>query len=148
MKSYTHLPLNFAKKIIKLARRKWTVVEINKEIKISRKQINKCLELVCKEKRVLNLQGIGTGPRIIKTYTYKEYLNTISQREIDRKYKIAQHCEQAYPEFLAFCKFLYETKIVGVKVKRSAMEYIKEFKKTTLSENLISWESVEFIFWV
>jgi len=119
MKSYTHLPLNFAKKIIKLAWRKWTVAEINKETKISRKQINKCLELACKEKGIFKY--------------YKSKRNRL-------KYKIAQHYEQAYPEFLAFCKFLYETMIVGVKVKRSAMEYIKEFKKTTLSENLISWK--------
>ena len=48
------------------------------------------LELACKERLVLNLQGIGTGPRIIKTYSYKEYENIINQREIDWKYKIVQ----------------------------------------------------------
>ena len=129
MSLYTHLSFSFAKRIIELANNGWTKSKINEETKVSKGKITRCLEKAKITTTKPNLQQPWKGPRIKVKYSWKKYKAHEETRKLKKAYSYAKDAERIYLRFIIFCKSLYEKRILGKKVKRSAEEYIKEFKK-------------------
>ena len=66
------------------------------------------------------------------SYRFDLYIDLRDQGKINRSYSYAAEAETVYLPFVEFCRNLYEKKILNIKVRRSAAEYIKEFRKTNL----------------
>ena len=80
-------------------------------------------------KKKMNIQKPWKQPKIIKKYSFKIYKFQRDQLKLNKAYACAKEAVKIYQCFIDFCQSLYETKILNIKVKRSADEYIKEFKK-------------------
>lgn len=129
MRLYNHLQPKDAKKIIELANQKQTQYKINKITGISKGKIKRCLDFAKVTEIIQNTWQPWKGPYKRVSYNFKKWVDQRDSSKAMRAYDYAQHAQMVYAFFISFCKELYEKKILGVKVRRSADEYIKEFKR-------------------
>ncbi len=135
MKLYKHLALSHAKNIIMLANKGYTRYKINKLTGISDGKIKRCLKTCLITKIKANNQKPWRQPKIIKKYSFKIYKFQRDQSKLNKAFEYAIEAVKIYQPFIDFCQKLYEAKILNIKVKRSADEYIKEFKKAHFNED-------------
>lgn len=129
MKLYTHLRLSHARTIINLANKGISRYKISKITGISKGKIKRCLEGCKKQFKRINMKQPWKDAIISTSYSWKNYRDYRDQSKLNRAFKYANHAEIIYLDFIKFCKNLYNNKILGREVKRSADEFIKEFRK-------------------
>lgn len=129
MKLYSHSQLKDTKSIITYTNNGITKYQISKDTGINKGKIRRCLDEAMIKTIKPNTYQPWKGPIITIRYDFQLYKNVKDQSKADRAYKYASHAEIIYIDFINFCRVLYETRILNVKVKRSADEFIKEFNK-------------------
>ena len=129
MKLYKHLSLEHANKIIILKNRGLSNYKINKLTGISKEKIRHCLKLSEVEHRRIRVNQQWKGVDIKYSYSFKIYREQKRKNKLDRAYNYAVNAQTIYALFTSFCNNLFNTKVLGKRVKRSVDEYIKEFKK-------------------
>lgn len=134
MSLYKHLDLQHAATIIACANKGMNIYQIFILTKISKGKIKRCLEAakVVVIKARINHQW--KKPRVIITYSIEQYKKQRDYNKAMRAFNYADECVKVYKLFIYFCKELYEKPILGKRVKRSADEFIKEFKKAFPNE--------------
>lgn len=125
-KSYNKTTPNIAQRVIKLKNDGNTNTQINDETGISFNKIKRILDdAKIVEKRKSEKQPYKT---IVKTtFTLTQWKTIQLERATRRAQSMATEAEKVYLLFIAFCKRMYNIKIAGRKVKRSAKEWIKNF---------------------
>ena len=135
MKLYSHLKAKDARFIISLANKGISMYKISKMTGINKDKIRRNLNKAKVEKRRENKQKPWKGPHIKIHYSIKKWLLERDISKSKRAYECARHAQTVYKPFIDFCQNLFENqKVLGKKVKRSADEYIKEFKKLNPDE--------------
>ncbi len=112
---------------------------------VSKEKIRRCLDTCLKKTSKPNLQKSWKENKVIKSYSFKIYKNIRDQKKLNKAYNSAVEGAVIYQEFIDFCKTLYNKNILRVKVKRSAKEFIKEFKK--INNHLSVQKHLEFMRW-
>lgn len=135
MSLYTQLSLKDASEIIKLANIGLNVYKIANLTKISRGKINRCLDKAKIETIIKKRKPWAETSNINVRYSFNVYKNLRVECKNYRSFLIANECEVVYQKFINFVNLLYKQLILGVRVKRSVDEYIKEFKKAYPTEN-------------
>lgn len=128
MKLYRHLLPREAQKVISMANEKTSRYQIAKKTGLTPGKIRRCLEQAKIETRVEYTASRYKRFKIVTKYNFKKWLEHFRYAKELKAFSHADHCVGAYVEFVDFCKKLYETKVLGVKVRRSANEYIRQFK--------------------
>lgn len=129
MKLYSHLQPKDAKRIIELANQGISKYKIQQITGISKGKINRCLDLSSHSIIKTNYRIGIPKPQVKTTYKFVQWINIRDQNKVGRAFEYAQNAQTIYLPFINFCKDLFNVKILNVKVKRSADEYIKEFRK-------------------
>lgn len=128
MKLYRHLLPREARKIIALANQKLSRYKIAQLTGLTPGKIRRCLEQAKIESRIEYTASRYTRFKVTVKYSFNKWLDHFQYSKELKAFNQAKFCASAYIEFIEFCKKLYETRILGTKVKRSANEYIRQFK--------------------
>lgn len=130
MTLYSHLHPKDARFIIARANEGLSFYKIAKLTGLNKDKIRRNLIKCRIETRKANLSQPWKGPHVKIRYSFKKWLIERDLAKSQRAYMYAKRAQEAYKEFVDFCENLYENeKFLGKKVKRSADEFIKEFKK-------------------
>lgn len=129
MKLYSHLQPREASAIILLANQGLSKYKISQKTGLSKGKIQRCLSNAITKKVKARTNKQWLGPFVEVSYNFKLWLDLRDQHVAHRAFEYAKHAETIYLPFVHFCHKLYQTKILGRCIKRSADEFIKEFKK-------------------